>query len=100
MLQLGIGSALLAALGYLGVNIFIGNVIEPRIMGKDLGLSPLVVFLSLVFWGWVLGPEAPIAGGLQASEQDPEREAASGKFIGNSCMMKRSLAIPSEGGKA
>jgi hypothetical protein len=47
-----------------------------------------------------LGPEAPVAGGVQASEQDPEREAASGKFIGNSCMMKRSLAIPSEGGKA
>ncbi len=56
ILQLGSGTALLAALGYLGVNIFIGNVIEPRIMGKDLGLSTLVVFLSLVFWGWVLGP--------------------------------------------
>jgi len=56
MLQLGPGAALLAALGYLGVNIFVGNVIEPRIMGRDLGLSTLVVFLSLVFWGWVLGP--------------------------------------------
>ena len=56
LVQLGPGSALMAALGYLLVNIIIGNVIEPRFMGKGLGLSTLVVFLSLVFWGWVLGP--------------------------------------------
>jgi AI-2 transport protein TqsA len=56
LLQLGSGSALMAILGYLVVNIAIGTVIEPRILGKGLGLSTLVVFLSLVFWGWVLGP--------------------------------------------
>jgi predicted PurR-regulated permease PerM len=56
LLQLGGGSALLAALGYLVVNFAIGTVTEPRIMGRGLGLSTLVVFLSLVFWGWVLGP--------------------------------------------
>ena len=56
LIQLGIGTALWAGLGYLVVNVLIGSIIEPRIMGRGLGLSTLVVFLSLVFWGWVLGP--------------------------------------------
>lgn len=38
------------------VNIIIGNIIEPRFLGYNLGLSPLVILLSLMFWGWVLGP--------------------------------------------
>lgn len=54
--QFGTTSALLAAAGYLAVNMVIGNLIEPRFMGRGLGLSTLVVFLSLVFWGWVMGP--------------------------------------------
>lgn len=56
LVQLGVGDALITALGFVLVNVFIGNFLEPRIMGKGLDLSPLVVFLSLVFWGWVLGP--------------------------------------------
>lgn len=55
-IQLGSGTALLVGAGYAVVNIVIGNVVEPRFMGKGVGLSTLVVFLSLVFWGWVLGP--------------------------------------------
>jgi predicted PurR-regulated permease PerM len=56
LIQLGVSSALLACLGYIVVNIAMGSLVEPRFMGRGLGLSTLVVFLSLVFWGWVLGP--------------------------------------------
>ena len=54
--QLGAGSALLTVLGYLVVGNVVGNILEPKLMGRGLGLSTLVVFISLVFWGWVLGP--------------------------------------------
>jgi len=46
---------LLVALGYLVANTVIGSILEPRIMGRGLGISTLAVFLSLLFWGWVLG---------------------------------------------
>jgi predicted PurR-regulated permease PerM len=54
--QLGLGPALLIALGYLVVNTILGNIVEPALMGRAVGLSTLVVFVSLVFWGWVWGP--------------------------------------------
>jgi predicted PurR-regulated permease PerM len=56
LVQLGPGDAVLVGLGYLAVNTIVGNGLEPRMMGRGLNLSALVVFLSLVFWGWVLGP--------------------------------------------
>ena len=55
LIQLGIGRAALAAAGYLAVDFILGNVVEPRLMGRRLGLSTLVVFLSLIFWGGLLG---------------------------------------------
>jgi len=56
MVQLGPGSSLGIGASYLVANLVFGNLLEPRLMGQSLGLSPLVVFLSLVFWGWVWGP--------------------------------------------
>lgn len=55
LVQLGIGGAALTAAGYLIVSFVLGNVVEPRLMGRRLGLSTLVVFLSLIFWGSLLG---------------------------------------------
>jgi len=56
LVQLGLGSASFAAAGYLVINFVLGNMVEPMLMGRRLGLSTLVVFLSLVFWGSLLGP--------------------------------------------
>ncbi len=56
LVQFGPGTALIIIAGYIFINMVFGNFIEPRLMGKKLGLSTLVVFISLVFWGWVFGP--------------------------------------------
>ncbi|MEN8132492.1 MAG: AI-2E family transporter [Pseudomonadota bacterium] len=56
MLQLD-PAMVLAVIGiYLVVNMLIGNIVEPMIMGQRVGLSTLAVFMSLVFWGWMFGP--------------------------------------------
>lgn len=56
LVQLGIGQGVFVAAVFIIVNTVVGSIIEPRYMGKGLGLSTLVVFLSLLFWGWVFGP--------------------------------------------
>ncbi len=55
LIQTGIGSAVLVAAGYLAIGFIVGNIIQPKLMGRRLGLSTLVVFLSLIFWGSLLG---------------------------------------------
>jgi predicted PurR-regulated permease PerM len=55
LIQFGPGYALLAAAGYLVVNFLVGTVVEPKLVGRGVGLSTLVVFLSLIFWGNLLG---------------------------------------------
>jgi AI-2 transport protein TqsA len=55
-IQFGMGRTALMAAGYVVVTFILGNVVQPRLMGQKLGLSTLVVFLSLLFWGSLLGP--------------------------------------------
>jgi len=56
LIQFGPVKAAFCAVGYSIINIAVSNGIEPRFMGERLGLSPLIVMVSMVFWGWLLGP--------------------------------------------
>jgi AI-2 transport protein TqsA len=56
IIQLGPATGAVVAFGYLPINVGMSNFLEPPLMGQQLGLSPLMVFVSLVFWGWVWGP--------------------------------------------
>ncbi len=56
LVQSGLGDALWTLGSFMLIYNIIGNFVEPRIMGKGLGLSTLVVFLSLIIWGFILGP--------------------------------------------
>ena len=54
--QYDLMKAIAVGVGYLVIGTVLGNLAEPALMGRRLGMSTLVVFLSLVFWGWVWGP--------------------------------------------
>lgn len=55
--QFGISWQFWTVLGiYVAVNILVGYVVEPKMMGRGLGLSALVVLVAVIFWGWILGP--------------------------------------------
>lgn len=56
LVQLGPAEATTTAIGFLALNTLFGNIIEPRLMGYGVGISPLVVFTGLILWGWIFGP--------------------------------------------
>jgi predicted PurR-regulated permease PerM len=55
-IEFGLGTGVITAVAYVVINVGVSNGIEPRYFGKGLGLSPLVVIVCVLFWGWVLGP--------------------------------------------
>ena len=56
LVQLGLPEATATATGFIVINMVFGNIVEPRLMGYGVGVSPLIVFIGLFFWGWVFGP--------------------------------------------
>ena len=56
LVQLGPVAALWTGISFFAINNLVGNFLEPKFMGKLLGLSAFVVFVSLIFWGWIFGP--------------------------------------------
>jgi AI-2 transport protein TqsA len=56
LLSRGVGAAIGVAISYEVIAVLCGNVLEPRLLGRTIGLSPLTVLLSMLFWGWMWGP--------------------------------------------
>jgi AI-2 transport protein TqsA len=52
----GAGAAIGVGLGYMVINTVIGNIMEPRMLGRTIGMSPFVVLLGMLFWAWMWGP--------------------------------------------
>ena len=49
------GMIIFVSVSVLAINFILGNIIEPRWEGSDLGLSPFIILVSLSFWGWMWG---------------------------------------------
>ena len=80
MVQLGFGGVIWTTGVFVAVNMVIGNVIEPKMMGKGMGLSTFIVFVSLIFWGFILGTvgmflSVPLTMAIKIMlEQNPKTE--------------------------
>jgi len=94
LVQLGLPSAIITTVVYIAINGLIGNLIEPRIMGRNLGLSPLVVLISLIFWGWTLGTvgmllATPLTILFKITFDNMEETKHFGLILGNETSLKR-----------
>ena len=101
LLLFGPGRALIVAIGYILVNVLIGNVIEPTLMGRRFGLSTLVVFISLIFWGWVWGPlgmllSVPLTMMIKIALEETEELQWAALLLGRT----RALRVEAESGAA
>jgi predicted PurR-regulated permease PerM len=88
VVQLGLGEATATAVAFIAVNITFGNFIEPRLMGYGVGISPLIIFVGLIFWGWVFGPvgmllSVPLSMTLKLALESDERTRWIAIFVGS-----------------
>ena len=95
--QFGLWRGLIVAVGYLVINVIFGNIVEPNLMGRRLGLSTLTVFLSLVFWGWVWGPvgmilSVPLTMVVKIALESREDTKWMALFLGSDAEVKAAAA--------
>lgn len=55
-LMQGSSEMVVIGIGYLAINVTLGNLVEPMLMGRQFGIATCVVLLSVIFWGWIWGP--------------------------------------------
>jgi len=95
--DLGPGAAVATLAGFAAINVVFGNIVEPRLMGYGVGISPLVVFIGLFFWGWVFGPvgmllSVPLTMTLKLGLESDERTRWIAIFLGSERDAKHALA--------
>ena len=101
LVQLGVPEATATAVGFMAINIAFGNFIGPRLMGYGVGISPLIVFVGLIFWGWVFGPvgmllSVPLSMSLKLALENDERTRWVAVFIGSQRDAQHTLAVEDE----
>ncbi len=97
LVQLGPGAAAATLAGFAAINVVFGNIVEPRLMGYGVGISPLVVFIGLLFWGWVFGPvgmllSVPLTMTLKLGMESDERTRWIAIFLGSERDAKHAIA--------
>jgi predicted PurR-regulated permease PerM len=55
LLDSGVGAAVAVVIGYVLINFAQDNFLQPLVLGSELNLTPLVVFIAVVVWAWILG---------------------------------------------
>lgn len=107
LVQLGFGDAAWTLLAFVAINMVFGNLIEPRMLGHGVGISPLVVFVGLVFWGWVFGPvgmllSVPLTMTLKLALESDESTRWIAILIGSQRDAEHELSLrpPAEGEEA
>jgi predicted PurR-regulated permease PerM len=105
LVQLGPGAAGATAIGFAVINVVFGNVVEPRLMGYGVGISPLVIFVSLVFWGFVFGPvgmllSVPLTMALKLALESDERTRWIAILLGSERDAQHALMNREEGAAA